>query len=303
MMVSTLVSPLRPKTLMPGGSALEPGVERYVLKGGGSMVFSIDAGDEIELALLEGGQGLEIMAFAPSGKSDAAALGLTARHEAKGVHAILASGSEDADRTRFGLFRRGVDIGAAKAARLFGPDAPPGEMRQITATRPVIAIIAAPGQPMTVWEQNPPTDVLIHIRRANPAPQGRPRLPDPLAEPRLDLTVNIASAISFEVFAGEYIQIIDVAGRQCSDFLAFNRRALDKNNLLGLDATTTRSMTGTAYPKPGLYSKFFDRDRNALVEVIRDTVGRHDTFNLACTNRYYEDMGYFGHPNCSDNFN
>lgn len=44
-------------------------------------------------------------------------------------------------------------------------------------------------------------------------------------------------------------------------------------------------------------------DMQGLVEVVQDTVGRHDTFNLACTARYYEDMGYFGHANCSDNFN
>ena len=40
-----------------------------------------------------------------------------------------------------------------------------------------------------------------------------------------------------------------------------------------------------------------------MVEVVRDTVGRHDTFNLACTSKYYEDMGYMGHINCTDNFN
>jgi aminomethyltransferase len=303
MIESTIVSPLRPKTVGEGARALGFGVERYVLKGGGSMIFSLDEGDVIELALLEGGQAVEAMAFSPTGKPDLGALGLTARHEAKGVHAVLSTGSEDAERVRFGLFRRGVDIGRAKCARLFGADAPAGEAAAFTAVRPVTAIFAAPDAYMLVWEQNPPTDVLIHINRAHPAPMGKPRLPEPLAEPRLDLTVNIASAISFEVFAGEYIQIIDVAGRQCSDFLAFQRRALDKGKLMGLDSTTTRSMTGTAYPRPGLYSKFFDRDRNALVEVIRDTVGRHDTFNLACTNRYYEDMGYFGHANCSDNFN
>ncbi len=36
---------------------------------------------------------------------------------------------------------------------------------------------------------------------------------------------------------------------------------------------------------------------------MQDTVGRHDTFGLACTTRTYEDAGYFGHINCSDNFN
>jgi len=38
-----------------------------------------------------------------------------------------------------------------------------------------------------------------------------------------------------------------------------------------------------------------------MLEVVRDTVGRHDTFALACTARYYESQSYFGHANCSDN--
>ena len=42
---------------------------------------------------------------------------------------------------------------------------------------------------------------------------------------------------------------------------------------------------GAAYPLPGLYSKFFDVDMDPLVQVVRDTVGRHDTFGLACTRR------------------
>ena len=78
---------------------------------------------------------------------------------------------------------------------------------------------------------------------------------------------------------------------------------LDRGAATGLDATTTRTLMGAAYPGPGLHSKCFDRHMQPLVEVIRDTVGRHDAFNLACTARYYEDMGYFGHANCSTNFN
>ncbi|MCK9912968.1 DUF1989 domain-containing protein, partial [Microbacteriaceae bacterium K1510] len=75
-----------------------------------------------------------------------------------------------------------------------------------------------------VWEQSPPSDVLIFIRRANPRPHAAASLPDPIAEPRLDIRVNVATAEGFEVYEGEYIQIIDVQGRQCSDFLAFNRK-------------------------------------------------------------------------------
>ncbi len=36
---------------------------------------------------------------------------------------------------------------------------------------------------------------------------------------------------------------------------------------------------------------------------MQDTVGRHDAFATACNSRYYDDMGYPGHVNCTDNFN
>ena len=34
---------------------------------------------------------------------------------------------------------------------------------------------------------------------------------------------------------------------------------------------------------PGLFAKYFDKDQDAIVEVIQDTIGRHDTFGNACT--------------------
>jgi len=124
-----------------------------------------------------------------------------------------------------------------------------------------------------------------------------------LAEPRLDFRVDRASAASYEVKAGEFIQIIDVQGKQCSDFLAFHRDKLEDGLERGLDATVTRTLMGNAYPQPGLYGKFYDQDFDPLCEVVRDTVGRHDTFALACQAKYYENLGYPGHVNCTDNFN
>lgn len=303
-MVSNVVtSPVTPKLVTVGKPSLDPDVERYVLKGGGTAVHSLERGDTLDIALLEGGQLVEVAAFAPNGQSDLAALGLSARGQPLGIQKILDGESDDAARVRFGLFRRNLDMGHADAAALFDRDAPAGECVSLQAERPLTVVLGTPATAMTVWDQNPVSDVLVFIRRARPAPIGEPRYPEPLAAPRLEILVNIASAESFEVAEGEYIQIIDVRGRQCSDFLAFNRRALDKGTATVIDATTTRTILGLAYPKPGLYSKFFDRDRNALVEVVQDTVGRHDTFGLACTNRFYEDMGYFGHASCSDNFN
>ena len=60
---------------------------------------------------------------------------------------------------------------------------------------------------------------------------------------------------------------------------------------------------GHAYSMPGLHSKYYDQDWLPLVEVVQDTVGRHDAFAMACASKYYDDIGYPGHVNCSDNFN
>jgi len=70
-----------------------------------------------------------------------------------------------------------------------------------------------------------------------------------------------------------------------------------------MDGVTTRTLMGAAYPLPGLYSKFFDVDMDPLVQVVHDTVGRHDTFGIACNRETYEALGFPGHPNCTDNFN
>ena len=43
--------------------------------------------------------------------------------------------------------------------------------------------------------------------------------------------------------AGEFIQIIDVRGRQCSDFVAYNRAPLDRGLVRGIDNVTTRTLT------------------------------------------------------------
>jgi len=193
-------------------------------------------------------------------------------------------------------------LGLEGDARLFGPDSVAGSDVQLTADRDTRLTVKAPGG-RVVDGQQPATELLIEIRRATPRTGAEVELPPPLAEPRLDFRVDKASALSYEVREGEYIQIIDVQGKQCSDFLAFGAHKLQQGLERGLDATVTRTLMGNAYPQPGLQGKFYDLDMQPLVEVVRDTVGRHDTFALACQAKYYEDLGYPGHINCTDNFN
>ncbi len=298
----TVESIPRPRGYEPGLPLLGSGVERHAVRGGGATVIRLDQGDRIEVIDPQGLQRCEVAVFGQDGREDAAALGAVASGPAAGIAAILAGEGEDARRVASRLRRWNVALGDSRAIHLFEGDSRPGEAASFTAQRDAVCIVAAPGAAMAPDQQTPPTDLVAMVRRAKVAPKGEVLLPEPLAEPRLDFRIDRATAQAYEVRAGEFIQVLDVEGRQCSDFLAYGARQLEAGIERGLDATTTHSLMGAAYPKPGLYSKFFDRDMQPLVEVIRDTVGRHDTFNLACTARYYEDLGYPGHANCSDNF-
>jgi aminomethyltransferase len=285
----------------PGLALAEPGVERYRVRGGGAVVVELLAGDRVSVRDPEGRQPGELVLFAPDGRPDPGALGDDGA--ADGLRALLARDDEEARAVLAALRRRGLDPAAARASKLFGPDTPAGEQTSFQVERDALCVLAAPGEPMAVDAQDPPTPLDLAIVRATPPAAGEERLPDPLADPRLDFRIDRRTASAYEVKAGEFIQVIDVSGRQCSDFQAFHLGDLERGIERELDATTTRYYVGGAYPAPGLFSKFFDQDARPLLEVVRDTVGRHDTFGLACTAKYYDDLGYPGHVNCSDNYN
>ena len=126
-------------------------------------------------------------------------------------------------------------------------------------------------------------------------------LPPPLGQIHDEFTVRRSTARAYELKKGDIVQIIDVDGQQCSDFMAFRAEGLNQGKELMIDSTVTRTLVGRAYPTPGLFDKFFDSEMNPMLNLVQDTVGRHDTFALACTSRGYEDRGFPGHVNCSDN--
>ena len=134
-----------------------------------------------------------------------------------------------------------------------------------------------------------------------PAARGSAILPPPLGEIRDEFTVKRGTGMAYELKAGEIVQVIDVEGQQCSDFMALRADGLDRGEEWLIDSTATRSMVRRSFPGPGLLDKFFDREMRPLLNVVQDTCGRHDTFGLACTARGYEERGFPGHVNCSDN--
>ena len=286
----------------PGLNVLPPGVERYVVNGGGLTGIQIFPDDEIEIINDEGNQLCEIVVFDKDGKSNLGILNLKNSKKTSEIEKILSKRDESSIIAARQLSKRNLQILKSESSIIFSKDTSWGEKVKLKSKDKCYCIFAAPGKEMIVHDQNPPTDLTIFIKRANIInDKEHSIIPDPMYDPLNETTIKKQTAISFEVKAGDFIQIICPTGRQCSDFVAFDTSKLDKGIEKGLDWQTTRTFMGSTFPGPGLYSKFYDTDHEPLVEVIRDTVGRHDTFNLACTSKYYEDAGYFGHPNCSDN--
>ena len=292
------------RLLEPGLNALPPDTERYLVKANGTLAINLSAGDEIELINPEGLQVCEISVFDRRGKSDMQFIGAQANGTAQGLKKILAVNNEVASNLAQILKSRNLAIDKAQSTCIFGMESLAGDSQRFTATEALSCIIAAPGEDMMADQHNTVTNIIAYVHRQPTESDGQLiQLPDPLADPLQDIRIDARTAFAYEVKAGEYIQIIDVEGRECSDFQCFDSGKLDQGTERCFDATTTRHALGAAYPAPGLLSKFYDQDFEPLIEVIQDTCGRHDSFGTACTAKYYEDMGYPGHVNCSDNFN
>ena len=266
--------------LTPGLKPVDLSFESWWVRPGGATRVRVGPGDRLTIVDPDGGQPAEVLVLGPD-------------PEALGVRP---------DSPATVLAERGLVPDDALAIRLFGADSPPGAREELTVRSEASVVVAAPGGRVVDGDW-PASALVVELHRAEPRRPEEAELPAPLAEPRLDFRVDRASALSYEVREGEYIQIIDVAGRQCSDFLAFHSHKLDKGTERGLDPQVTRTLMGAAYPTVGLHSKYYDADMDPLCQVVQDTVGRHDSFALACTAKYYEDLGYPGHVNCSENFN
>jgi len=284
----------------PGLRLLPPGVERYVIQGGGIHVFEIFPNDKIKIVNDEGKQTCELIVFNSKGKSDLSILNLKENSDGEFLKKAILQ-----DQKIFNLFKKkNLELSRSKSSKIFDSGCPMGQTITLKAKDKCILMVGSPGDEMNVHNQNPATSLTTFIHRDKfDIKEEQYVLPEPIYDPISETFIKRMSSETYDVKAGEYIQIIDPGGRQCSDFLAFDKRKLNDGIESIIDPTATRTFMGSAYPMPGLFSKFFDANHEPVIEVIRDTVGRHDTFNYACTSKYYEDMGYFGHINCSENFN
>ncbi|WP_439560980.1 DUF1989 domain-containing protein [Roseinatronobacter sp.] len=296
--------PPRPSAILtPKAFTLPPGTERYCVAGAGAALIPVRAGDRLNLRNDEGGQVCEILAADNKGRIDAGLIGASANADGTGLKALLACDLSSLRGLRMGLEARKIDLAQAGTVRLFDSQTPAGTQQDFRVSRDGVVVIAAPAGAMAPDAQDTATPLTVMVTRATVSPHIRFELPTPLADPTAEIRVYSATAQAYFVKAGDYIQIIDVDGRQCTDFQCFSARKLDRGTQHPLDVTTTRTLMGHAYPMPGLHAKYYDQDMEPLVEVVQDTCGRHDAFAMACAAKYYDDIGYPGHVNCTDNFN
>ncbi len=216
----------------------------------------------------------------------------------KALSEPLETASFDSRMMRELAASRGGKFADAKAIAVFDSATEAGECFIFKMRQAARLFVVAPSAPGFI-EQGGGGALQVEIQP--PDRSNDVALPEPLGEVVDEWRITRGTAHAYTVQKGRYIQIIDVEGQQCSDFMAMRADALDAGVERHIDSTVSRTMSRSAYPLPGLHDKFFDQDIRPLLAVRQDTVGRHDTFALACTARGYEERGFPGHLNCSDN--
>ena len=151
----------------PGLNVLPPGVERYIVNGGGLTGVQIFPEDEIEIINNEGNQICEIAAFNKDGKSELGILSLKENKSSSEIKKILSKSEESSKIAAYQLKKRNLEIEKSKISVLFDKDTPWGEKTKLKSKDKCYCIFAAPGPEMLVHEQNPPTELTVFIKRAN----------------------------------------------------------------------------------------------------------------------------------------
>ncbi len=115
--------------------------------------------------------------------------------------------------------------------------------------------------------------------------------------PILDHVVPATTGWSRVIRAGETLRVVDIAGRQAVDFLCYD--AVDPGDRY--NATNTLKVQGSAFI--GLGTVLYSDSGRALMRVVADSLGRHDTVYGCCSEannrlRY----GVAGSHSCYANF-
>jgi uncharacterized protein YcgI (DUF1989 family) len=102
---------------------------------------------------------------------------------------------------------------------------------------------------------------------------------------------------AFRLPKGALLRVIDVEGEQVSDLVAFSWH--DRNEWLS--SGRTLDYGSTLFPTTG--NQLYSNRSNAMLTIVRDTVGRHDFLLSPCSPEMFERLYGFdrSHPSCFGN--
>ena len=147
----------------PGLKTLPPGVERYLIQGGGINVLEIFPEDKLEIINDEGKQICEVVVFNSKGKSDLSILNL--KENSNGDYLKKAINQ---DGKIFNLFKKkNLELNKSKSSIIFNKDCPMDEKIILKSKDKCTVMVASPGEEMNVHNQNPPTSLTVFLHRAS----------------------------------------------------------------------------------------------------------------------------------------
>ena len=150
----------------PGLNSLPPGVERYIVEGGGLTGIQVLPDDEIEIINNEGNQICEISVLNKDGKSELAILGLKEVKNNSGIKKILFKKDETSLQALLQLKKRNLNVEKSKSSLVFDKETKSGESIKLKSKDKCYCIIAAPGNEMIIYEQNPSTELTVMVKRS-----------------------------------------------------------------------------------------------------------------------------------------
>ena len=192
----------------PGLNTLPPGVERYVVEGGGLTGIQILPDDEIEIINNEGNQICEISVFNKDGKSELAILGLKEIKDNSEIKKILFKKDETSLQALLQLKKRNLNIEKSKSSLIFDKETKAGEKIKFKSKDKCYCIIAAPGKEMIVHEQNPSTELTVMVKRSiMREDKDFSLIPDPVYDPSNEINIARTTANSYQVKAVSYTHL------------------------------------------------------------------------------------------------
>lgn len=110
-------------------------------------------------------------------------------------------------------------------------------------------------------------------------------------------TIEAGGRFSTRLETGDRLRIVDLEGQQAVDFLAYSASLpADRYN-----AANTMKLNGSIYLGKG--AKLYSDRAEAMLTIVEDTVGRHDTIGGCCSG--WSNLARYGvadTPSCHANF-